>query len=111
VEKAHAENLLAMETGCRTTRQTRPQNGPVALFRRNDRGEIVVRLDTEKTYWSQCWYQFAHDICHVLCGFNGEGDGEDGIAHLAYPEQEPTILRADTLPNCPLRLPCSVPAP
>ena len=46
----------------------RGRSGPITLFRRNDRGEIVIRLDTEKTYWSQYAYQFAHEFCHVLCG-------------------------------------------
>jgi hypothetical protein len=48
---------------------TRGRNGPITLYQRNDRGEIVIRLDTEQTYWSQYSYQFAHEFCHVLCGF------------------------------------------
>lgn len=43
--------------------------GPITLFQRNDRQEIVVRLDTGKTYWSQYSYQFAHELCHIHCGF------------------------------------------
>ncbi|MGA2501847.1 MAG: hypothetical protein ABSH20_29245, partial [Tepidisphaeraceae bacterium] len=48
---------------------TRGHEGPITLFKRNDRGEIVVRLDTEKTFWSQYSYQFAHEFCHILCGY------------------------------------------
>jgi hypothetical protein len=48
---------------------TRGRNGPITLYQRNDRGEIVIRLDTEQTYWSQYSYQFAHEFCHVLCGY------------------------------------------
>ncbi len=48
---------------------TRGRGGPITLFKRNERGEIVVRLDTEKTFWSQYSYQFAHEFCHILCGF------------------------------------------
>ena len=48
---------------------TRGHSGPITLYRRNDRGEIVIRLDTGKTYWCQYAYQFAHEFCHVLSGF------------------------------------------
>ena len=48
---------------------TRGTKGPITLFQRNDRGEIVIRLDTGKTYWSQYSYQIAHEFCHVHCGF------------------------------------------
>lgn len=54
---------------------TRGHSGPITLFQRNDRGEIVMRLDTEKTYWSQYAYQFAHEFCHVLCGFKAGDQG------------------------------------
>lgn len=48
----------------------RSGGGPIVLFDRNERGEIVMRLDTGNTYWSQYAYQFAHEFCHILCGFN-----------------------------------------
>jgi hypothetical protein len=54
---------------------TRGHDDPITLFQRNDRSEIVMRLNTEKTYWSQYAYQFAHEFCHVLCGFR---DGYQG---------------------------------
>ena len=54
---------------------TRGHSGPITLFRRNGRGEIVVCLDTEKTYWSQYSYQFAHELCHILCGFKEGYEG------------------------------------
>jgi len=47
----------------------RGTKGPITLFRRNDRGEVVVKLDTGKTYWSQYAYQVAHEFGHVHCGF------------------------------------------
>jgi hypothetical protein len=49
---------------------SRGHSGPITLFQRNDRHEIVIHLDTEKTAWSQYAYQFSHELCHVLCGFN-----------------------------------------
>ncbi|MEJ6581328.1 MAG: hypothetical protein QNL33_06590 [Akkermansiaceae bacterium] len=51
----------------------RGEKGPITLFERNDRGEIVVRLDTHRTYWSQYAYQWAHELCHVLTGFRNDG--------------------------------------
>jgi hypothetical protein len=52
---------------------TRGKEGPITLFKRNERREIVLKLHTEKTFWSQYAYQFAHEFCHILCGFR-EGD-------------------------------------
>ncbi|QDU28634.1 hypothetical protein ETAA8_37370 [Anatilimnocola aggregata] len=55
---------------------TRGQSGPITLYKRNDRREIVVKLDTSNTLWSQYAYQFGHEFCHVLCGFR-EGDSSN----------------------------------
>ena len=49
---------------------TRGRKGPIVLYNRNDRGEIVMRLDTQGLSWSQYAYQFAHEFCHILCGFD-----------------------------------------
>lgn len=48
----------------------RGKHGPIMLDQHNDQGETVVRLDTEKTYWAQYAYQFAHELCHVMA--NGQ---------------------------------------
>ncbi len=45
----------------------RGKHGPITAFKKNDRGEWVVRLDTGGNHWSQYAYQFAHELCHVLC--------------------------------------------
>lgn len=50
--------------------------GPITLFKRNEQKEIVVRLDTRKTFWSQYAYQFAHELGHIHCGFR-EGPREN----------------------------------
>jgi len=55
---------------------TRGHQGPITLFRRNDRGEIVVCLDTGHLFWCQYAYQFAHEFCHVLCGLQHEAGYE-----------------------------------
>jgi hypothetical protein len=47
----------------------RGTKGPITLFQRNARGEVVVKLDTGKTFWSQYSYQVAHEFGHVHCGF------------------------------------------
>ena len=44
------------------------RSGPITLFERNARREIVIQLDTGGRLWCQYAYQFAHEFCHVLCG-------------------------------------------
>ena len=53
----------------------RSRSGPIVAFKRNEQGEISVRLDTHGTFWSQYAYQFAHEFCHVLCGFDEDYAG------------------------------------
>lgn len=52
---------------------TRGTSGPITLYERNLRREIVVRLDTHSTFWSQYAYQWAHEFCHILCGYRNDG--------------------------------------
>ncbi len=53
----------------------RGRGGPITLYKRNSKGEIVIRLDTGNTLWSQYSYQFAHEFCHVLCGYDEDYKG------------------------------------
>lgn len=53
----------------------RRKGGPIVLFARNKRGEIVIKLDTGHTYWCQYAYQFAHEFCHILAGFEEDYSG------------------------------------
>jgi hypothetical protein len=53
----------------------RGNGGPISLYKRNAQGEIVIRLDTGNTLWSQYSYQFAHEFCHVLCGYDEDYPG------------------------------------
>lgn len=55
---------------------TRGKSGPIVLYQRNAAKEIVVRLDTGNTYWSQYAYQFGHEFCHILCRYR-ENDGKN----------------------------------
>lgn len=50
----------------------RGNDGPIVLYQRNTRGEIVMRLDTQDTRWAQYAYQFAHEFCHILCGYDDD---------------------------------------
>ena len=54
---------------------TRGREGPISLYKRNETKEIVMRLDTGKTFWSQYAYQFSHEFCHVLCGYDKDDRG------------------------------------
>ncbi|MBQ96756.1 MAG: hypothetical protein CMP30_02015 [Roseibacillus sp.] len=58
-----------------TVEVSRGQHGPIALFQRGKEGQYLVRLATEKTFWAQYAYQFAHEICHVLCGYDNDYRG------------------------------------
>ncbi len=49
------------------------RGGPISLFRRNLRGEIVVELSSRDLFWSQHAYQMAHEFCHILCAFREGG--------------------------------------
>ncbi|MFT4549489.1 MAG: hypothetical protein ACI9UA_006063 [Pseudoalteromonas tetraodonis] len=49
------------------------KSGPIVLFKRSLREELVVLLSSKGTYWSQHAYQIAHEFCHILCRFK-EGD-------------------------------------
>ncbi|BDS05417.1 hypothetical protein NT6N_04570 [Oceaniferula spumae] len=65
----------------------RGDNGPITLYKRNLKGEIIVMLDTNSTLWAQYSYQWAHELCHVLCGFRNDGHDnkwfEETICELA----------------------------
>ena len=47
----------------------RGREGPIVLYQRNVVGEIVMKLDTEDYLWCQYVYQFSHEFCHILSGF------------------------------------------
>jgi hypothetical protein len=55
--------------------------GPITQYKRNALGEIVILIDTEDRRWCQFVYQFAHEFCHVLCGFD-----EDARQNLWFEE-------------------------
>ncbi|MFW6161226.1 MAG: hypothetical protein ACODAJ_00565 [Planctomycetota bacterium] len=46
-----------------------PRGGPIVWHRRGLDGEYYVQLNTGGTYWAQYAYQFAHEFCHILAGY------------------------------------------
>ena len=64
-----------------------PKGGPIVLFRKGEKGEITMKLNTGKTFWCQYAYQFAHEFCHVLCDYDSDKHGnkwfEESICELA----------------------------
>jgi hypothetical protein len=65
----------------------RNKSGPITLFKRNLRGEVIVELNTGNRFWCQYAYQMAHEFCHVLCRFrNGNRKNlwfEESLCELA----------------------------
>lgn len=51
------------------------RGGPISLFKRAPDGAIRVHLNTGGRLWSQYGYQFAHELCHVLCRFDQDDTG------------------------------------
>jgi hypothetical protein len=49
-----------------------PKGGPIVLFQRGTKGEYQVRLDTGGLLWAQYTYQFSHEFCHILCGYDDD---------------------------------------
>jgi len=43
--------------------------GPITLFAREPDGSIRIKLNTGGRLWSQCAFQFAHELTHVLCRY------------------------------------------
>jgi hypothetical protein len=64
-----------------------PRGGPIVLFDRTKEGLIVMRLDTGGNLWAQYAFQFAHELCHVLCRYEELDTGqkwfEESLCELA----------------------------
>ena len=44
--------------------------GPIVLFQRGKKGEYLVNLNANDQFWCRYAFQFAHEIGHIICGFN-----------------------------------------
>lgn len=67
----------------------RTRTGPMVHYERNYLREIVMDLDSEGMLWCQYSYQFGHEFCHILSGFD-----QDGTANLWFEE---TLCEAASL--------------
>jgi hypothetical protein len=47
-----------------------PKGGPITLFKRGPKGEIRIRLDVNGPFWAQYTFQLAHELGHVVCGYD-----------------------------------------
>lgn len=65
----------------------RPRGGPIVLFKRGSKGEYFVHLNTGGNLWAQYSYQFAHEMCHILCTYEQDDTGnkwfEESLCELA----------------------------
>lgn len=52
---------------------TNSSDGPITLFDRSPRGEVIIKLDVQGRYWAQMIYQFAHELTHIRAGFRPDG--------------------------------------
>jgi hypothetical protein len=57
------------------------QGGPITLHQRGPSGEYQVKLSTGGTAWCQYTFQFAHEFCHILCGYD-----QDPLKHRWFEE-------------------------
>lgn len=49
---------------------------PISLFAKGPSGEYQIRLATRDRYWAQYAYQFAHEVCHLLCNYDQKRTGD-----------------------------------
>ena len=43
---------------------------PITLYRSSPREPYIIKLSTRGTKWNQYAYQFSHEFCHVLSGYD-----------------------------------------
>lgn len=67
--------------------EIRATGGPIVLHERGDGGLVRIRLNTGGNLWSQYAYQFAHELCHVVCRYDRDPTGnqwfEESLCELA----------------------------
>lgn len=65
-------NLLFKETGPKKWRPIVVSNssaGPIVFFKKGSDNQNIVHLKTTGRYWCQYVFQFAHELGHIICGF------------------------------------------
>ncbi|MCP4732282.1 MAG: hypothetical protein QF405_05535 [Roseibacillus sp.] len=75
--RSAADQLLRHMVDLRKTKVlvSKGAHGPIVLFKKGENGEHLIKLATEKLHWAQYAYQFSHEICHVLCGYENDHQG------------------------------------
>lgn len=59
---------------------------PITLYRADPTHPYIVLLQARDTFWAQFSYQFAHEYCHILSGYEGLEDNPNGWFHEALCE-------------------------
>jgi hypothetical protein len=72
----------------------RGEKSPIVFHNRNARGEIVMKLTTKNTFWSQYAYQFGHEFCHILCGFDRDGSKNEWFEETLCETASLFVMRA-----------------
>ena len=65
-------NLLFKETGPKKWPPIVVSNssaGPIVFFNKGSSSQNIVHLKTTGRYWCQYVFQFAHELGHIICGF------------------------------------------
>ncbi|MBI1369854.1 MAG: hypothetical protein GC162_14510 [Planctomycetes bacterium] len=52
-----------------------PRGGPIVLYERAADGAIQMKLNTGDRLWAQMSFQFAHELCHVMCVYDDDDTG------------------------------------
>ena len=63
-----------------------PREPPRALYRESSAGPFVIWLSARDNFWDKFVYQFAHEFCHVLSGYEGLKDNPNNWFHEAICE-------------------------
>ncbi len=58
-----------------TVRVSHGKDSPISLYKPAEDGAIRVKLTSRQRFWAQYAYQFAHEMCHVLCGLEDDYRG------------------------------------
>ena len=68
---SHVNNLLRIPfTGTiQVIQAPSKEQYPMTHYRRIPEGPITIQLASRDTYWAQFAYQFSHEFCHVMSGY------------------------------------------
>ena len=62
------------------------KDDPITLYRSSPQDPHIIQLQARNNYWCRFAYQFAHEICHVLSGYERLADNPNGWFHEALCE-------------------------